>query len=303
MSQDHARFEGYIAGNDHPQWNQSFYYQFYDPKTRTGALIRIGLLENQQQANTWFIVFRDGRPLFTRTNMNLPYTKTRPADGLELAGMRVHAVVPLKQTRITLASPDFSADFTWNEWAPMEDCIAKTHDAGSFASEIAHIHLEGTSKVTGHIVHRGERSEVDGIGFRDVAAGPRNWDGLLHYRLAWPVFENGTALAGIHGFSTGGQSAYMKMYYDGSRWLKVGELHDQMVYADDGLSAKSAAWSFTDETGKVHAFTARPLFHWLFPLDTFVLCEQVMEYRKSDGTVGYGLYETGYRLPWKGLAG
>ena len=45
--------------------------------------------------------------------------------------------------------------------------------------------------------------------------------------------------------------------------------------------------------------TGKPLFRWLYPLDTFVLCEQLVEFRLEDGTVGHGLYETGYRLPWE----
>jgi hypothetical protein len=304
MSGQYEKFEGYIPGDENPRWNQSYYYQFYDPQSRIGALIRLGILENQQEANTWFIVFKDGQPIFARTNMNLPYSAARPLGGIAVAGMRIEALEPLRRTRITLSTPDFSADLIWDELHPMEDCIALTRDTeGSFAREIAHVHLEGTSRVTGHVTHRGNRFEVDGKGFRDIAAGVRNWDGLLHYRLAWPVFENGTAFAGVHGISTAGQSAYMRMYHDGTQWRRVTGFREQMVFAPDKLSVTSAAWSFTDDTGAAYAFTATPLCHWLFPLDTFVLCEQIMEFRLADGTVGYGLYETGYRLPWDGLNG
>lgn len=52
----------------------------------------------------------------------------------------------------------------------------------------------------------------------------------------------------------------------------------------------------------VYEFTAKPLFSWLFPFDTFVLREQWMEYRFSNGTLGSGLFETGYPLPWQGVA-
>jgi hypothetical protein len=301
LPHDLAKYEGHIKG-DGPLWNQSFYYNAYDPATRTGVLVRIGIQENRQEANSWFIAFRDGLPLFTRTNMNLPYVPGRPLGGMEIAGMHIEAEIPLKRTRITISTADFSADLVWNELHPMEDCISLSHDKdGSFARELAHVHIEGTSTVTGHIISRGERSELNGKGFRDIAAGPRNWDAMLHYRLAWPIFDNGTALAGIHGISTGRQSAYMRMYHDGTRWMKVNDIDDQMVFSADKTSVESAHWKFTDELGRTHEFTAKPLFSWLFPLDTFVLREQLMEYRLSDGTLGYGLYETGYRLPWSGI--
>ncbi len=302
MNPDHARYEGFIAGNKEPRWNQSWYYQAYDPVTRTGAFIRIGLLENQHEANTWMIVFRDGRPLFTRTNLNLLGTSQRPADGITIAGMTITAEVPLKRTRIQFESADFSLNLVWNELAPMEDCIAMTQDAeGSFAREVAHIHLEGTSTVTGELVHRGESSAFAGTGFRDIAAGVRNWDGLKHYRLAWPVFDNGMAFAGVHGISTAGQSAWMRMMYDGQRWIRVKHVDDAMIFDDEGFAVTSAKWTFTDEQDRQWGMNGKPLFNWLFPFDTFVLREQLMEFRLDDGTMGYGLYETGYRLPWTGL--
>lgn len=299
----YEQYEGLISGNGNPRWSQSYYYNAYDATTKTGVLIRIGLLENAPEANTWLIAFKDGLPIFTRTNLNLPYTTTRPLDGLELAGMRVHAEMPLKRTRITFAMQDFSLDLVWDELQPMEDCIAMTQDKeGSFAREIAHIHLEGTSTVSGHLIHRGTRMELNGQGFRDIAAGPRNWDALQHYRLAWPIFDNGMALSGIRGISTNGGSAYMRMFHDGQRWLRVTHIEDQLEFGAEPFTVASARWRFTDELDRSYEFTARPLFSWLFPLDTFVLREQWMEYRLSDGTLGYGLFETGYRLPWAGVA-
>lgn len=302
MSMNFEQFEGLVSGNGNPRWNQSYYYNFYDPKTKSGAFIRLGFLENQKEVNTWFILFKDGLPLFTRTNINLPYTTDRPGNGFAAAGIRVHAEVPLKKTVIELDTDDCKARFVWDELAPMEDCIALSHDKdGSFAREMAHVHLEGTSRVSGWFEHRGVRTDVDGTGFRDIGAGPRNWDALKYYRLAWPVFENGMALSGIHGVSTGGGSAYMRMFYDGQKWLRVTSIEDRQVESAEPFVVASAHWKFTDELGREFEFTAKPVFQWLFPLDTFVLREQVMEYRMSDGTMGYGLYETGYRLPWTGI--
>jgi hypothetical protein len=302
MQNHYERYEGYIPGNGNPHWGQSYYYNFYDPKSGVGALVRLGLLENQDEANTWFIVFKDGQPIFARTNQNLPYTPQRPADGISIAGMQIHAEIPLKRTTIRLTSDCFSAELAWDEFHPMADCIALSQDQeGSFAREMAHVHLEGTSRVRGHLVHRGELIEVDGMGFRDIGAGPRNWDALKYYRLAWPVFENGMAFAGIHGISTNGNSSYMRMFHDGERWCRVTQIDDRQTTGNDPFSPAGAEWAFVDEQDRRFEFTARPLFRWHFPLDTFVLCEQLMEYRLADGSVGYGLYETGYRLPWLGI--
>jgi hypothetical protein len=218
------------------------------------------------------------------------------------AGLTVHAIEPLRLTRITFADADFALELDWRSDVPLADCIELTQDTeGTFAREIASVHLEGPCVVTGHLTVRGERVALSGKGFRDIAAGVRNWDSLLHYRLAWPIFDNGMAFSGIHGISTNGASSYMRMFYDGARWLRVDEIKETIEYARDNFSVTSMQWAFDDELGRHFTFSATPLFTWLFPQDTFVVCEQIIEFRLGDGTIGYGMSEGGFRLPWRGV--
>lgn len=299
---DWAKYEGRVVDPGQDLWGQSYYYNAYDPVTRAGCLIRIGLLPNRQQANSWLIAFAEGLPVFARTNLNLPYTDARPDQGVQIAGMTVHAVVPLTHTHISFADADFGLELDWRSTAPLADCIALTQDTeGTFAREIATIHLEGPCSVEGHFTIRGDRIALSGNGFRDIAAGVRNWDGLRHYRLAWPVFDNGMAFSGIHGISTSSASSYMRMFYDGSRWLRVTHIEETIDYAPDAFSVTSMRWTFDDELGRRFTFSATPLFNWVFPQDTFVVCEQIMKFTMGDGTLGYGMSEGGFRLPWRGL--
>lgn len=60
-------------------------------------------------------------------------------------------------------------------------------------------------------------------------------------------------------------------------------------------------WQWTDENNRSYEMSCKPLLRWFFSLDTFIMCEQIMEYRTTDGRVGYGLHENGYRLPWAGI--
>src|SRR3546814_20717019 len=122
-----------------------------------GCFIWIGILENQRETNSWFAFFRDGRPLFTRINMNLPYTDRRMATGLEVAGMTVTAIEPLKRARIQFDPPDFAVDLAWDAILPMQDALELTQggaDAG-FAKELAHIHMAGPCAVRGTVSLRG----------------------------------------------------------------------------------------------------------------------------------------------------
>jgi hypothetical protein len=76
---------------------------------------------------------------------------------------------------------------------------------------------------------------------------------------------------------------------------------DNTYDPQDPFAVTEMNWRFTDEKGVERSFTAKPLFRWLFPQDGFVVCEQIMEYKLADGTIGYGLGEGGFRLPWRGL--
>ncbi|GAC1619778.1 MAG: hypothetical protein NVS9B10_00850 [Nevskia sp.] len=295
--------EGYCAASEHPRWNQSVYFNFYDPAAKTGCFIRVGILENRREMNNWFVFFRDGKPLFTRLNMNLPYTDARLAGGLEVAGVHLVATEPLKQARVTFDQPDFKVDLTWDAILPMQDAIhlSQSGSDDAFAKEIAHVHLEGTCRVSGTItLATGEVIVIDGKGFRDIAVGPRNWDFLRHYRLAWPIFDNGLSIVAIHGISTTGQDAYMRMVGKDGRWITVKHIEDRNVFEADGMTIREMHWKVTDADDVVHAFSARRLFTWMFPFDTFVLTEQMMEYRLADGTLGHGLGECGFRFPWAG---
>ena len=295
--------EGYCPANDHPRWNQSVYFNFYDPEQRTGCFIRIGILENLQESNCWFVFFRDGKPLFTRINQNLPYTDKRIADGLDIAGIRVKALEPLKRVKVEFDIPDFAVDLEWNAILPMQDAIHLTQngDDDGFAKEIAHVHMEGTCAVTGTIRLRdGEVLNIDGKGFRDIAVGPRNWDFIKHYRLAWPIFDTGLSIVATHGMSIDGRDAYIRMIGQNGKWSAVSKIEDRNTFEDDDITLNEMNWAVTAADGERYEFTARNLFRFTFPFDTYVLTEHMMEYTLADGTKGYGLGECGFRFPWAG---
>jgi hypothetical protein len=295
--------EGYCPASDHPDWNQSIYFNFYDPIAKTGGFIRMGLLENRDEANMWFVLFRDGRPLFSRLNMNLPYTKNRLKDGVTLAGVTLKSTRPMEAATLSFEHKGFKADLNFDAILPMQDCInlSKTGEDDGFAKELTNIHPEGTCAVTGQItLQDGETITIDGKGFRDLSVGPRNWDYMRHYRLAWPIFDNGLSVVAVHGITTTGADAWMRMVGKNGKWIAVTHIEDRNVFEDDCMTIKSMHWKVTDADGDVHEFTGRPLYRWMFPLDTFVLTEHMIEYTLADGTKGYGLGECGFRFPWAG---
>jgi hypothetical protein len=297
---EHA--ERYIPNPDIPKWNQSWYFNFYDRKTKTGGFVRVGILENIGEVNGFAVFFRDGKPLFTRVNMNLPYTPDRPDPGMTVAGVTIKVIKPMQTCSVKVDLPDFKADLIWDLRFPMGDSIAlsNTGEDDAIAKELAYIHPEGFCDVTGTLSLRtGEVINVDCAGFRDISAGPRNWTGVQHYRLAWPIFDNGMACVAVHGMTDKGDS-YQKILHDGKDWHTIAKMEETITYEDDDIGFKHVHWKVTDDIGRDWEFTGKPLFRWTFPFDTFIIVEQMMEFTLTDGTLGYGMCEGGFSFPWGG---
>ena len=304
--------EGYVPATDNPKWNQSYFYGCYDPDTRIGCMIRVGILENQQQSNSFVIFFKAGQPIFTRMNQNLPYVSERLDEGFEIADVHFRATEPLQSSRIYYKGLDFAFDLTWEGIysPPMVDCVEMSQDDdGTFAKEMMNVHFEGPYRIKGSVSIRDDGDfNINGTGYRDLSYGPRNWDVMHTYRLAWPYFPgNNVTFATVHGQSIHGHSAYLKMMHDGQRWLGIKSMEPSNEYYDDEMGIKSMYWVIVDEENRRWEFTAKNIFRAFIPLDTFCMTEQIMEYalKTADGKsiVGYGLGECGYRFPFKGNSG
>ncbi|MCL5056923.1 MAG: hypothetical protein M1130_02780 [Actinobacteria bacterium] len=285
--------------DNNPKWNESYFFDFYDPKSTVGAYIRIGINEYEQSSGIWLILFKDRKPLYNRVVQVAPYTPKRMADpdGVEVANLRFTSIEPLKKALVEYSNDQTSLSLTFEATAPMADAFSITKkgidDVDSF------VHLEGPTRVNGTLNLRGEKIEiVDGLGFRDVHWGIRDWEFMYTYRLSWPVFTNGQTVAIVHTLTITGKRAYMKMVWDGKEWLPIREVEDNIEFAEDGMTVKSLHYRFWDCNDRLWEYTAKPFYCFMIPVDGFLVAMNWGEYRLSDGTVGYGPIECGFRLPW-----
>lgn len=293
--------EGHHPANDNPKWSQSYYFNFYDPAKGVGGFLRIGLLENAKLSNAWVVLFKDGKPAYNRICAASPYTSDRMDTGVEVAGLRFTSVTPLQKARLGFSDGDLTMDLLFESIHPMADAIAMArNEAGALLQTVAAAHLEGPGRVRGTLNLRGSRIDVDGTGFRDISWGVRNWEALRQYRLSWPLFANGIAFAAVHATTVDRQSVYLKMFHDNREWMEVGGLEDGVEYAADGMTVTSLHWKFRDRLDRAWEFSGRPIFRAFIPVDGFLVSENMMEYRLADGTIGYGVCECGFRLPWEG---
>ncbi|MEE4453042.1 hypothetical protein V2S85_15425 [Novosphingobium resinovorum] len=296
---DWETLEGYLPAEGRRLWNQSFYFNAYDPKNGIGCVIRAGFMEGSRSANSWMVFFMDGKPLFARYNANLSCPANRLAGGVSVGGMTLESLEPLKVARIRFQTAEFAFDLTWRAMHPLMDAIGfGQDDKDNFAAAHAHAHLEGSCFVTGTVTLRGgDRHTFEGTGGRDIAAGIRDWGSMEHYRVAWPIFTDETAAIGIHGVA-GGRHSYMSMWHDGTDWTPIVETEDLVTFDTDEFTVRETHWRLRDAHGREVSYSGIPLFRCFLPADGYTLVEHIAKFTRSDGVEGYGLVECGMRLPW-----
>lgn len=185
---------------DEPLYNESMYFNFYDPEGRLGGFFRIGNRPNEHRAEvTACCYLPDGRIgfMFGRPEIDgneafaaggMSFSVTEPFKTLEVAysGTLLMLDEPLQMAHPERAfneNPTLPAEvrLSFHGAAPMfggESDVAHERPGEEFAR--AHyeqlVHAVGTVKV-------GERDhEVNGYGLRDHSWGKRTWQAPWYYR-------------------------------------------------------------------------------------------------------------------------
>ena len=190
------------ASGEDPAFNESMYFNFYDPARELGGFVRIGNRPNAGHAEmTACLYLPDG---------SVGFMFGRPAiesnDGFEAAGLRFEVSEPFEFLRVIydgplailadpLAMRDPRSAFAS---APQADCSLELdyrglatafggepepgEEGGTPLAGFARAHYEQHVGARGR-VSVGEREwTVDAFGLRDHSWGPRSWQAPLWYR-------------------------------------------------------------------------------------------------------------------------
>ena len=194
---------------DDPTFNESMYFNAYDPAAGIGAFFRIGNRPNEGRAEMTICIYLPGG--------GVAFMFGRPSisgnDAFDAAGLRFETLTPFESLRVTYSGPvavlsdplamrDPKRAFA--EAEPAEGEVALDYRGlspmlggeaqGPFAdsdmlSSFARAHYEQHVGARGRIAV-GERAWVlDGYGLRDHSWGPRSWQAPLWYR--WLTCNSG----------------------------------------------------------------------------------------------------------------
>jgi len=301
-------------------YNESMYFNVFDPAQNIGGWFRIGNRVNEGHAEVSACVYLpDGRVGFM-------FNRPRIDDNHELnaGGMRIQVVEPFKRLRLTydgkmllltnpleMAHPsrafknnplvDAKIDLDYRGVAPMYGGRPVQQDGSDVPIDpeksFAKAHYEQHIAGTGSFEIGGQRWEIDGFGLRDKSWGPRYWQNISWYR--WLPMNFGADFAVMISLigSADGQVRRSGMVLRNGEYVLIRDARIESEWDENWYQTKLRAWAKTDEReyvieGRVTSMI--PLRNRRKREDGTELVtritEGMTEYR-CDGKTGYGLSE------------
>lgn len=306
---------------DAKNYNESMYFNVFDPKQKTGGWFRIGNRPNEHYAEMSVCLYLpDGRVAFMFGRPTIEHNREMNAGGL-----KVEVVEPFKQLRTTysgkallLKEPHDMADpkkaFRENPSAPCTFEFDYEGVSPMFGGEtvkadgtpveidpeksFAKAHYEQHCAASGVFTVGDEQFEISGFGLRDKSWGPRHWQAIEWYR--WCPMNFGRdfgMMLSVIGDGKGGAREGGMVFRDGVYDL-IKECRIESDWDEAGYQTALRAKVKT-EAGKSYEVTGKVLS--LIPLRNrrtapdgtelhTRITEGMTEYR-CEGLVGYGLSE------------
>jgi hypothetical protein len=204
-------------------YNESAYFNFYDPAVRLGGFVRLGNRPNEGHAEmTVCLYLPDGRVAFMFQRPRIADNARFDAGGLRFTvrqPMREHAIhydgaCVLLDRPLDLLDP--RAAFTSNPHRPVEIALdyhalspvhggePRTEENGRWTGvateragqEFARGHFEQHGRARGRVTIDGAAYAIDGFGLRDRSWGPRYWQAPRCYRWLTMNFGPDDGVAG-----------------------------------------------------------------------------------------------------------
>jgi hypothetical protein len=300
-----------------PNFNESMYFNVYDPAQRVGGWFRCGNRANEGHAEmTVCIYLPDGRVAFMFKRAEISNN-----DAFDAGGIRFEVVEPFEHLEVTYAGKVVVLDdplqmvdpkkaFTENPYSECEVRITYTRVSDMFGGEpdtpheapgeeFAKGHYEQLVAGKGSIRVGDEEWEIDGFGLRDHSWGPRYWQAPWYYRWLTANFGDDFGFMGSRvakrdaegtrgGFVwEGGQLHLCRDFEIETDWVGRDSYHDAIRAT---LRSGDKEWKVTGKVIDLIPLRNRRVDPEGNQLVTRI-SEGMTEWTLDDGRKGYGLSE------------
>jgi len=301
-------------------YNESMYFNVFDPTRKTGGWFRLGNRVNEGYAEMSNCVYLpDGRIGFMYARPKIDSNAT-----LDAGGMRFAVVEPFKRLRVTydgklcvlknpneMAEPshafknnpivDCRIDLAYTGVAPMYGGKTVNADGSDLVLDpeksFARAHYEQHMHATGTIDVGSERFVIDGYGLRDKSWGPRYWQAIHWYRWLPMNFGRDFAMMISLVADDTGKVRRSGMVLRDNEYVLIEDARVESEWDENGYQTRLNAWAKTAE--REYEIEGRVLS--LIPLrnrrprpDGSMMLTRITEGMtefRCDGQVGYGLSE------------
>jgi hypothetical protein len=289
-------------------FNESVYFNFFDPAKQMGGFLRIGNRANEGHAEMTVIVYQpDGSALF---NYKRPQISNN--DAWDAGAIKVEVLEPGERIRTTydgsvvyLADPremrepgdafknnphkKVKLDLIHEGVGPIYGHVAEPGGPGS--NDFARAHYEQHMKVRGTLqIEDGEPIEITGHGLRDHSWGPRYWQSTPAYRWITGNFGDDLGMViSVVGDHVGG------VFHKGQELFQIKSVDIDTKYEGDTNYHESLTARVTLSNGDTHTVEGRvkgfiPLRNRRAGMFTHI-GEGMTEYTLDGDRTGYGLSE------------
>jgi len=300
-----------------PNFNESMYFNVFDPGSRTGGFFRLGNRANEGTGEMTACIFlADGRVAFM---FHRPAVTTNAA--FDAGGMRFEVVRPFEELRVSyegnvilLDDPAQMADpraaFTSNPHVACSVSLTFTGTAPMFGGEpdipserpgeeFARGHYEQLVAASGAITVDDQQIAIHGHGLRDHSWGPRYWQAPWYYRWLTANFGPGFGFMGSRIARRDGAGIRSGFVWDGAELHMCDDFRIRSEWGGDDtyhrsvdaeLVAGERHWKVRGRVMTLIPLRNRRVDPDGNPLVTRI-SEGLTEWTLDDGRTGYGLSE------------
>lgn len=286
-----AKDEGPHTPAQVKNWQESVVLVWWDAKQGVGGYYRIGhefqtMGSEQPMVALWSNTITP-QGVHHKT-LHLPLRdQDRSASGFGSGDDTAHFDYD-GQCAWTIEDQDLSVKLRVHDFHPSIDCYPKKGAISDFAPH----HMEVAGRVTGTVVVKGVRYEVDALGFRDHGWGLREWTQLLSHRWVSGVFGPELSFCMLCWLAADDSMATFG-------WIVQ---HDTVTYAKDidilsymdrdGVCNRGGKVSVTLTTGEKLVIEAEPVAPCIVSWHHGIACADTLCTMRIGDKVGIGDFET-----------
>ncbi|MCU0267468.1 MAG: hypothetical protein MUF83_02360 [Acidimicrobiales bacterium] len=294
-------------------FNESMYFNVYDPTVGLGAFFRVGNRANEGYAEMTVCVYLpDGRVAFLFQRPEIAHN-----DAFDAAGLRFDVVEPFEELTVRyegrvvlLDDPLEMADprraFTENPYESCSASLTYTRVSDMFGGEpeeshekpgeeFARGHYEQLVAATGSIAVGDQAWPIAGYGLRDHSWGPRTWQAPWYYRWLTANMGDSFGFMGSRIARADSEGTRSGFVWDGERLRLCDDVRITTGWEGDDRYHRSLDVRLRAVDGE--EWTVRGEVLNLIPLRNrregrvTRISEGLTQWTLADGRVGYGWSE------------